>query len=157
MGMAKRKETPLAPSCPPKADPSLAERGGRYMRSGQALRLARPRSGQAMLIAVLALGGAMLGATTIAGFLMAYQIRDTTNFIDSAKSIFAADAGTEWGIYRFTVDSSTPMFTLSNGASANVTCSDASGNVVSCGAAATTQIVSEGTSGETARAFVVSF
>jgi hypothetical protein len=110
-----------------------------------------------MLIAVLALGGAMLGATTIAGFLMAYQIRQTTDFTNSAKAVFAADAGVEWASYRFYVDSSTPMFTLGNGASTTVTCDDGSGNVLPCGDSSSTEAVSRGTSGETARAFLVTF
>jgi hypothetical protein len=54
------------------------------------------RSGQAMLIAVLSLGGAILGATTVAGLLTLYQIRATTDSENSAKAIFAADAGIEW-------------------------------------------------------------
>lgn len=58
------------------------------------------RSGQAMLIAVLSLGGAILGATTVAGFLMLYQIRATTDTENSAKAIFAADAGTEWVLFN---------------------------------------------------------
>ncbi len=33
-----------------------------------------------MILAVLALGGTMLGATAIAGFLMLYQIRQSTDF-----------------------------------------------------------------------------
>jgi len=49
-----------------------------------------------MLIAVLSLGGAILGATTVAGLLTLYQIRATTDSENSAKAIFAADAGIEW-------------------------------------------------------------
>ncbi len=54
-----------------------------------------PRSGQAMLLTVIALGGTLLGATTIAGLLMLYQIRQATDLKDSNKAIFAADAGIE--------------------------------------------------------------
>ena len=50
-----------------------------------------------MLLAVLTLGATMLGATTIAGLLMVYQIRQTTDFENSAKAVFAADAGTRMG------------------------------------------------------------
>ena len=53
-------------------------------------------SGQAMIIAILSLGGAILGATTLAGFLLLYNIRATTNSVNSAKAIFAADAGLNW-------------------------------------------------------------
>jgi hypothetical protein len=108
-----------------------------------------------MLIAVLALGGAMLGATTIAGFLMAYQIRETTNFANSAKSVFAADGGTEWALYQFYVNSSTPMFSMTNGATTTVVCYDAASNAVACGDPTEVEAVSHGMSGETARAFLV--
>jgi hypothetical protein len=53
------------------------------------------RDGQAMLLTVLALGGTLLGATTIAGLLMIYQIRQNSDIRDSTKAIFAADAGIE--------------------------------------------------------------
>ena len=117
----------------------------------------KARSGQAMLIAVLALGGAVLGATTIAGLLMAYQIRQTGDFANSAKAIFAADAGTEWALYMTYANSSTPMVSMGNGATVTVTCYDASGNVAACGDAAATQAVSRGFAVDAARAFLVTF
>lgn len=58
------------------------------------------RSGQAMLLSVLALGGTILGATTIAGLLTLYQIRQAGDLADSAKAVFAADAGIEYGLYE---------------------------------------------------------
>lgn len=61
-----------------------------------------------MLIAVLSLGGAILGATTVAGLLMLYQIRATTDTTNSAKVIFAADAGTEWALFDHYCGSATP-------------------------------------------------
>ena len=48
-----------------------------------------------MILTVLALGGAVLGATTVAGLLMLYQLRQTSDMANSARAIFAADAGTE--------------------------------------------------------------
>lgn len=57
------------------------------------------RSGQALLLTVIALGGTLLGATTIAGLLMLYQIRQATDLKDSNKAIFAADAGLELANY----------------------------------------------------------
>lgn len=51
--------------------------------------------GQLMIITVLVLGGAIMGASTIAGFLMTRSIRQSTLAEDSAKAIFAADAGLE--------------------------------------------------------------
>ena len=122
------------------------------------LREALTRRGQAMLIAVLALGGAILGATTIAGFLMVYQIRQTTDSANSAKAVFAADAGTEWALYNFFVNSSTPMFTLSNGATTTVTCIDVSGNPVdSCADPNAAGAISKGFANDAARAFLVTF
>jgi hypothetical protein len=59
------------------------------------------RSGQAMLIAILTLGGAILGATSLAGLLLLYQIRATTDSANSAKAIFAADSGVNWALYSF--------------------------------------------------------
>ena len=59
------------------------------------------RRGQVMLLAVLSMGGIILGATTIAGFLMIHQIRQTTVAEDSARAIFAADAGLERGLYTY--------------------------------------------------------
>lgn len=59
------------------------------------------RGGQVMLITVLALTGTILGATTIAGLLMIYQIRQSTDIVNSTKAIFAADSGIEWRLYRF--------------------------------------------------------
>lgn len=54
-----------------------------------------------MILTVLALGGAILGATTIAGLLMLYQIRQTTDLANSGKAVYAADAGIEWTLYNW--------------------------------------------------------
>ena len=113
-----------------------------------------------MLLAVLMLGATMLGATTIAGLLMAYQIRQTTNFADSAKSIFAADSGTEWALYNYFQQSGqapTPLPVLSNAASTSVTCYDGTGAVSSCTASSSVYGIAVGTSGGTRRAFFVDF
>src|SRR5271170_403901 len=59
------------------------------------------RKGQAMLLATLALGGAILGATTIAGLLLLYQIRATTDAEHSAEAIFAADTGVNWALFDY--------------------------------------------------------
>ncbi|MDP2598610.1 MAG: hypothetical protein Q8P49_02145 [Candidatus Liptonbacteria bacterium] len=82
---------------------------------------ATARRGQAMILSILALGGSILGATTIAGLLMAYQIRGTTDSVNSAKAIFAADGGIECGLYNFikdpTVQCPNPSSPFPNGAS----------------------------------------
>lgn len=74
-----------------------------------------------MILTVLALGGSILGATTVAGLLMVYQIRQASDLGASTRSIYAADAGIEWGLYKFFIgDAPQPVFT--NGASLTVTC-----------------------------------
>lgn len=54
-----------------------------------------------MLMTVLALSSTILGATAIAGLLMLYQIRQSTDIVNSTKAIFAADSGIEWRLYKF--------------------------------------------------------
>jgi len=73
--------------------------------------------GQVMLLTVLVLSGTALAATTIAGILMVYQIRQTTNVSDSAKAIFAADSGIEWEAYKFNKGIPQPAPVFTNGAS----------------------------------------
>lgn len=78
------------------------------------------RSGQALLVSVIMMGGALLGAAAIAGVLMLYQIRQSNNVGDSAKAVFAADAGIEWQTYCTFVtgsDSCPSAPTFTNGAS----------------------------------------
>lgn len=134
------------------------------------------RRGQAMLLATLALGGAILGATTIAGLLMLYQIRATTDSEHSAQAIFAADAGVEWAEFDFYCDATStanpvsrcaggtreqvlpgnPPGTLGNGATVDVTCYDASGITTTTCSSATTPAVSaiaKGNSLNSKRAF----
>jgi hypothetical protein len=118
-----------------------------------------------MLLTVLSIGGTILGATTIAGLLMLYQIRSATDLANSAKAVFAADAGTEWALYNYF--NPTSMLTLpsfSNGAGVSVICYGADGaELSSCGAIgdATTSFASyaiaRGTSLNTKRAFLVGF
>jgi len=123
--------------------------------------------GQAMILAVLALGGTILGATTIAGLLMTYQIRQTTEAANSAKAIFAADSGLECGLYSFfknsNVCASTPpqaaSLSLSNDSVAEVRCFDASENQVSCDDKTSAKTIkSTGTAAKTIkRAFLLYF
>jgi hypothetical protein len=116
------------------------------------------RRGQALLLAVLMLGATMLGATTIAGLLMAYQIRQVTNFSDSAKSVFAADAGTEWALdTHFHTSSSPSDIGFSNGATDTVMCYNASGTSMSCSSPSSSYAISIGLSGGTERAFLANF
>lgn len=118
-----------------------------------------------MLITVLAISGTILGATAIAGLLMLYQIRQSTDTVSSAKAIFAADAGLEWRLYRFfKVDGKTcnpscdgggsgsclqPIF--QNNANFQASCSSAQ----PAGGKLTVDVKSTGSSGNTARAFEI--
>ena len=121
------------------------------------------RSGQAILIAVLTIGGAILGATTLAGILMLYTIRSTTDSANSAKAVFSADAGINWALYAYFNPPALPLpgtfvsptsSILSDGAMVTVVCSDDMGNPTNCdGAPATTTVISEGISNGARRAF----
>ena len=117
------------------------------------------RSGQAMIIAVLALGGAILGATSLAGLLMLYQIRATTDSINSAKAIFAADSGVNWAFYTYfnspPPPNTPPTILLESGATTSVICYDEDSVPVDCdNAPATTTVRSEGDSNGARRAFL---
>ena len=57
------------------------------------------QSGQVMLVSVIMLGGILLTSGVIGGFLVIQQIRQSTDTVNSAKAIFAADAGLEWMTY----------------------------------------------------------
>lgn len=125
------------------------------------------RSGQAMLIAVLALGGAILGATAVAGLLTLYQIRATTDTANSAKAIFAADAGTEWALFNYYcgMDPSPsqcpsgpygaePAFGGS-GATVAVSCYDTTDDVTLCNDTSTVAAISSGVANGSERAFFI--
>ncbi len=125
-----------------------------------------------MLIAVLSLGGAILGATTVAGLLMLYQIRATTDTENSAKAILAADAGVEWALFNHycgmtnparcnsqvasgTAEYTQPTFSGS-GAMMQVDCYDnnaASGATSTCSNSAVTVAISSGIANGSERAF----
>lgn len=72
-----------------------------------------------MLVTVLVLGGAIIGASLIAGFLMTRNIRQSTLAEDSAKAIFAADAGLERVLYECLVESCSGSGTFSTCDSVN--------------------------------------
>lgn len=56
------------------------------------------KAGQVMVLAVIMISGAVLSATAAVGILMIYEIRHAGSSIDSAKAVFAADAGIECAI-----------------------------------------------------------
>jgi hypothetical protein len=53
-----------------------------------------------MLLTVLVLAGTFISATVVAGLLIVYQLNQITRVTDSARSIFAADAGIERGLFK---------------------------------------------------------
>ena len=117
------------------------------------------RSGQAMIITILTIGGAILGATTLAGLLTLYDIRSSTDSINSAKAIFAADAGVNWALESYFQPSSagaSPV--LTDGATILVNCYDSDGGGTPCnGSGATPPVtaVSKGESLNSSRAFLL--
>lgn len=127
-------------------------------------RPASARSGQVMILTILALGGTLLGATTVAGLLTLYQLRNSTDLTNSAKAIFAADAGLEWGLYNYSCASSGKLpcplpapGTLPNGATVRVTCQDGAGAALACDDAAVASVKSVGAAGGSSRAFEAAF
>ncbi len=90
-----------------------------------------------MLITSLVLSSTLLGATTIAGLLMLYQLRQGSDIANSTKAIYAADAGLEWRLYRFfktdrscdcTNSDQCPAPAFSNGAALQTSCSSEVGD-----------------------------
>ena len=71
--------------------------------------------GQVMLLTVMLLSGTVLGATSIAGLLTIYQLRQSSNAADSMRALYAADTGIEWEFYKNNKDKDYPKPTMSNG------------------------------------------
>lgn len=105
-----------------------------------------------MLLTVLILSGTVIGATAIAGLLMRYQIRQTTNVVNSAKAIFAADSGLECQFYRRFQDPTSADYcqtvSLSNQSGFTTSVTEEGGQII---------IRSVGEAGDVARAFEASF
>ncbi|MDP2741590.1 MAG: hypothetical protein Q8O66_02825 [bacterium] len=113
------------------------------------------RKGQVMILSIITLGAIMLGATAVSGFLVVYQLRMSSDAADSAKAIFAADAGIDWGIYQFSKPTSTaPAPVFSNRASFVLACYDSASRQVQCSDSSSVfTIRSSGRSGMSNRAF----
>ncbi len=78
-----------------------------------------------MLLVVLILSSTILAATTIAGLLMLYQIRQSGDITNSTKAIYAADTGLEQQIYNLLMTGacgSNTALTLGNGAAYGASC-----------------------------------
>lgn len=54
-----------------------------------------------MILTVVLISSAILSATSLAGLLIIYQLRQSTDIVNSAKAIFAADSGIECSLYRY--------------------------------------------------------
>jgi hypothetical protein len=122
--------------------------------------------GQVIILTILILGGTLLATASIAALLLVYQIRQSTDFQNSGKAIFAADSGVEWTLYNHFNPGASQLFksdnnktwkaTLNNGALATVTCfQDAQQK--NCTDPGVNIIRSVGTSNETSRAFRIDF
>lgn len=57
-------------------------------------------SGQIMLLSIMIIGTSILVISVVAGYLMVQRLRFSSNMVDSAKAIFAADAGIECEQYN---------------------------------------------------------
>ena len=89
-----------------------------------------------MLLTVLIVSGTILGATTIAGLLMLYQVRQATNFGQSLQALFAADTGLEWKLYQQFQDKNYPKPVFSADTDADFAAiGDASSSIQSVGCA----------------------
>ncbi|MEK7636049.1 MAG: hypothetical protein AAB405_03095 [Patescibacteria group bacterium] len=58
------------------------------------------KSGQIMLLSIMIIGTSMMVITIIAGYLIVQRLRFSSNMADSAKAVFAADAGIECELYN---------------------------------------------------------
>ncbi|MBU2101677.1 hypothetical protein KKH05_03095 [Patescibacteria group bacterium] len=59
----------------------------------------RRNKGQVMILSVLLISSAVLAASSLAGSLVLFQLKRTAGAEDSARAIFAADAGMEHALY----------------------------------------------------------
>ena len=57
-------------------------------------------SGQIMLLSIVIIGTSILVVSIVAGYLMVQRLRFSSNMVDSAKAVFAADAGIECELYN---------------------------------------------------------
>ncbi len=79
------------------------------------------RRGQVILLTVVIMGVSMLIASTVAGYLLLVQIRQSSDITNSTKAIYAADAGVEWSLYRRFKDGERPAPAFFNETSMTVT------------------------------------
>ncbi len=115
----------------------------------------KSKDGQVMLLTAVLISGIVLSATSLAGLLTVYQLRQVTDVTNSTKAIFAADSGIEWELYKNFKDSkaSAPACSggnpgqLCNGATFQTYPDPNNPSIVT----------SVGTSGRSSRAFQINF
>ena len=111
-----------------------------------------------MLLSIIAIGGTLIAATTLAGLLMTYQLHGMSGIADSAKAIFAADTGLDWGLYQNVHPTSTdPAPSLSNGTDFSLRCYNSASIEVDCRDASANTIRSVGHMGTSYRALEIGF
>lgn len=76
----------------------------------------RKNKGQVMLLSAILIGGSILAATSIAGYLMLLQVRQSTNIANSGKAITAASSGIDLELYKIYRNGNQPPIVFSNGA-----------------------------------------
>lgn len=67
-------------------------------------RIIKSNSGQVMMIVVMVLSAVMVGSLAISGLLTARQTRQSGDAGAFSKSMYAADSGLEWRLYKFVKD-----------------------------------------------------
>jgi hypothetical protein len=116
------------------------------------------KNGQVMIIVSLALGGVMLTSTVVGGLLIANQIRQAGNIVNSGKALYAADAALEWGLYQFyKQDTSAEAPSFTNNSTFITLCYSGASPVSCTGGNIITDIVGKGIFGKVSRAFQISF
>ena len=106
-----------------------------------------------MLLTAMMVSAMVIAATSLAGLITLYQLRQITDVKNSGKAIFAADAGVECLSYKYVKESGnvaincgeTTKFTLSSNNGAYFTASSTGAGTY----------ISIGTSGRSSRAFEI--
>lgn len=112
-------------------------------------------SGQIMLLSIMIIGTSILVVSVVAGYLMVQRLRFSSNMVDSAKAVFAADAGIECEQYNIFHPSA--IFDCNNPAVLNFDDSLTTVATLRGLIGMTNYIKSTGTSNKSKRAFYLSY
>jgi uncharacterized protein (UPF0333 family) len=116
------------------------------------------QKGQVMLLSVLLIGGSILIFSTIAGYSMLLRIRASSFSADSAKAVFAADAGIECELYRFNfADPKNPKSVNCNNLKFEDDRTSVETSIVYDASGVPLYIKSIGSAGDSKRAFIMKF